>query len=761
MGFAMRIAQFLLLVTGWFTAVLAAPRKLIDSEGRVTALVFAPDDATTLALSAGGPEASAAAFLSIYAERLGLSDPASQLQAQPAEVDKLGHTHLRWQQVHEGVPVRTGELALHLDPAGRPTLATAKIVPHVTGTSEPGIDAVDISILAEGEWWKEFGPQSTPEIREPELAWVDGHALPELKGPPRLAWWVPVMDYLGLHEARTVVLDAQTGARLGLVSSKRDLERRVYNCSNTSTWNCPSELWNGTYQYWFGRRETAPVRGPNPATPYGAQPNGSNLYVNATDTDILHGLFGEVHDYWSSPTTFDRNGANLLGGAGDGLRQPSSRTAGYVLTDHLWPSSCPDNATYYAAWGEFDFCEGSATRRDMVGHEYFHAVAWFEFDPHGTEYAGEVGALEESGADVFGEGFERHVTGSTDWHLFPQANGGVGIRHLANPPLITDWWNHTPFPDRSGSVYMYCGTEDHGGVHHNSTVPSKALYLMSEGGSFNGCEIPAIGFETAQQILYRAWTTYFTRTTTFNEAVIALQMACQDLYGATHPEYLASVTAALQAVEMDQPGFCSGIPAVAPACATRGAGQAWTGLANGDADSLFTDSENVWLHSLNGVPGRRVLVHRLPVDLTPDTWAAIESGGDSLSVTVGMNGTLAANLGALPEGDWHLVVDGDRDSFFQPWSDQLLHVTVSQAPPQVTGLSARTVSQDGTVDRTQLNWNRLPGATPSTLYHVEGDTLPQFTLPQLLVATPDTTWTDSLSVTTMPLRVYRVKAVTP
>jgi hypothetical protein len=55
----------------------------------------------------------------------------------------------------------------------------------------------------------------------------------------------------------------------------------------------------------------------------------------------------------------------------------------------------------------------------------------------------------------------------------------------------------------------------------------------------------------------------------------------------------------------------------------------------------------------------------------------------------------------------------------------------------------------------------VPSAPPSTLHHVQAESTPQTTLPRLLVATPDTTWTDNLSVTTLPLRVYRVKAVTP
>lgn len=733
----------------------AVPRELYDSEGRLTTLVFAPNDSTTQSMTTGNPESTAAAFLVTYADALGLKDPATQLKALPSEVDKLGHTHLRWHQVHEGVPVRTGELALHLDPSGQPTMATAKLVPQVVGSSSPAFNAIDISILAESEWWVLFGTESVPEIREPSLAWVDVHALPDLNGPPRLAWWVPVQDYWIKHEARTVVLDANTGQMLGQVSSKREMDRRVYNCSATGLWTCPSEQFNANYNpptgYWFGRRENILIpRGPNPTTQYG--------YGGLEDTDVLWNHFGEVHVYWN--TQHGRNGANNLGGSGDGSVQPYDRTAGYVLTDHLWASGfCPDNATYYASWGEFDFCAGTASARDVVGHEYFHAVVWFEFDPHGTEYSYEIGALEEGACDLFGAMLEMHTTGMSDWHQYPSAASGG--RSLSDPRTVINQWEGHPYPDRFCSTDMECDAEDHGGVHDNSTIPSHAAYLMTMGGLHNGCEIPAIGFEAVQRIWYRAWTTYFTRTTTFNESVIAFQAACQDLYGVSHPEYLASVTAALQAVEMDQPGYCSGIPEVAPACAVIGGGAAYCGLATGDEDSLFTTNESVWLHSPDGVPGRRVLVHRLVPGTEPGLWEEIPSGADTLSVTVGLDGVLAASLGSLPAGAWTLLLDGDHDGFWQPWADQQLSVTITAAPPRVTGLTARVQPGENPPTRIRLDWNPLPDAPAQTQYQVEGDILPQFPLPQLLTTTPDTTWTDSLSVTPPPLRLYRVKAVIP
>ncbi|MCA9788072.1 MAG: M4 family metallopeptidase, partial [Candidatus Cloacimonetes bacterium] len=539
------------------------------------------------------------------------------MRALPTEVDELGQTHLRWQQVWQGVPVRTGEVALHLDKQGRPQLASAKVVPGVTCATAPTILPEEAKLLAEDAWLMEYGPVAIPEILEPELWITDGHSLENYKGDPQLTWWVPTGTSCGHKSGDMWVLDALTGDVLGSKTTGRQLDRRVFNCSNSGTWGCPSEQWSDPYQYWFGRREGRPPRGPNPQTGYG--------YGGSMDTDNLYDLFGEVRDYWQ--TRLGRNGANLTGGSGDGSWCASGRDCGFVLTDHIWTTACPDNAAYYAQFGEFDFCEGTASARDVVGHEYFHAVIWFEFDPHGTEYSYEIGALEEGSCDVFGEMLELHSTDETDWTM-DIAGDPLRWRFLSNPSQgINGSWG--PYPSHFSSPYYRCSSEDNGGIHHNSTITSHAAYLMAEGGLFNGCEIPAIGIDAVQRIWYRAWCQYFTRTTTFNEAVFAFQIACQDLYGETHPEYLASVTAALQAAEMDQPGYCSGIPEVAPLCAVRGAGAAWTGLAAGEPDSVFSSAETVWLHSADGVADRRLLVHRLPAGTVPGVWEEILSGADT------------------------------------------------------------------------------------------------------------------------------------
>ena len=84
------------------------------------------------------------------------------------------------------------------------------------------------------------------------------------------------------------------------------------------------------------------------------------------------------------------------------------------------------------------------------------------------------------------------------------------------------------------------------------------------GGTFNGSEVTAIGSAKVEQIWYRAMTQYYSRTETFNGAYAKLIQSAADLYGADSPECLQT-RRALQSVELDQPGYCSGLPARPPA----------------------------------------------------------------------------------------------------------------------------------------------------------------------------------------------------
>lgn len=333
----------------------------------------------------------------------------------------------------------------------------------------------------------------------------------------------------GISRACLIVL-----AMIASADSAFAITRQIFDCGdpNGDTTCYLDFLDEG---YFFGRSEGEPPRGPNPLGP---------PYSGSTDVDILYDMTGQYHDYLM--VKFGRNGPNGLGGTGNGTTVPNHlyRVAANANGSTAGESTCNVPAGTPAAAATNTtcvVCRGSATL-DIVGHEMTHLMFIRELGIGAGATFGEVGSINEGIADVFGESFERYVTGTNDWIAgsgFPSP-----LRSMANPPSIIG--NH-PRPDRYLSPDFYTGTEDAGGSHINAGVLGKGTYLASEGGNFNGYTITGIGFDKVEQIWYRALTEYFVADETFNLAYTHIIQAADDLYDQFEVE---QVTLALQAVEM-------------------------------------------------------------------------------------------------------------------------------------------------------------------------------------------------------------------
>ncbi len=335
------------------------------------------------------------------------------------------------------------------------------------------------------------------------------------------------------------------------------LNRVIRDCSDPfGNDSCLSGSFVSFYNYNFGRREGDPPRGPNPMPA---------PFFGSTDVDDAYDMVPFIAAYWME--TFGRDGANNLGGTGDGINKPFDETQVFVHTDgnsNIAPTCAPNGGGASANEFGIQFCTGQATNPDLIGHEYAHLVALYRSvnpltgTPSPLIYEDEPGALNESFADLMGEAFERYRTGSNDWLVKPSPPLNL-LRSLSNPPSLSNNVAGTPNPDRFHDPNCYCGEADHGGVHTNSTIPSKAAYLFVEGGSFNGWSLTGVSFTAMEQVWYRALNEYYSNTETFNQAYLHLRQAARDLYGANSLE-LSQLTMALRAVELDQPGFCSGLP---------------------------------------------------------------------------------------------------------------------------------------------------------------------------------------------------------
>ena len=479
------------------------------------------------------------------------SDPDADLALLRAERDALGMTHVRFTQTYRGLPVFGADAAVHLAADGRVSSANARLAPDIQVDVQPTLTREQAVLVAVALWQAQFHRTETPEATSTNLCILAPDLLKNDGNPATyLVWEVKLrlgcMDCPVAQSREYYYVDAHTGELREQISGMQYLYRKVYDCTaNPSSGLCWSHLVD-TNGYHHGRWEGESSWGPNPT--YGTY-----------DVDLLYDHFGNLHNYLA--VKFGRNGVNGQGGLGDGGKLPLTTTAGNTYENVFWGSSCP-NAVF--DHGGVAFCN-NGVQADVVAHEYMHGLPYFSI-PGGLGNYGTSGTLNESQSDLWGELYQLYLTATADWINWPEGASGGSGRNLADPNFSTYAISGQNFsyPDRLHSINEFCGSWDNNGAHVNSTLVSKGAYLLAEGGLFNGCTIIGIGADKLEQILYRVVTQYYSSSASFNSAYYNWIQAATDLYGAGSDE-VRQVTRAIQSVELDQPGYCSGLPARLPA----------------------------------------------------------------------------------------------------------------------------------------------------------------------------------------------------
>ncbi len=276
------------------------------------------------------------------------------------------------------------------------------------------------------------------------------------------------------------------------------------------------------------------------------------------DVENMYQHLGAIYGFFNS--SFQRDSYNNAGARLEAIVD---------IPDTVMAGSrpfCP-NAAWSRDRKQFLMCTNFAVL-DVVAHEYTHAVV----DGSAQLQSGnQSGALNEGLADVFATGAD-----TADWLIGEDLPVGY-LRDISDPSKNRTFSSGgttviAPAPDRMFSPQYYCGTGDSGGVHINLSVASYAHYLMAAGGTFNMCQIGAIGMETSLKIWYLALTRYLGTTANFRDMYNGMIQACTDLHGANSTQCV-NMTKALRAVEMDQQPLgtqqaakCSGVQAQPPQC---------------------------------------------------------------------------------------------------------------------------------------------------------------------------------------------------
>lgn len=516
-------------------------------------------------------EAGVEAFLDAYGAAFGIGRPDDlELVGVSGSTGPEATVHTaRYRQTHRGVPVFGGELTVQLDGANRVLSALGEIVPDLDLDPRPTTSpsAAADSALAVTAKHREVDAgaltASTPELVVYNPVVLGGPAgAHQALDADFLAWQVEVTPTSAATPVRELVLvDAHRDGAVLLNFGQITPARSRIVCDNANlageSYACPATV--------------------NAAVRSEGQPP-----VGVSEVNLAYDYAGDTYDFFQS--RFRRDSLD-----DDGMQ--------LVSTVRHCPdsSSCPyQNAFWDGA--QMVYGDGFAAADDVVGHELTHGVTEFS---SGLFYYYQSGAINEALSDVFGEFVDLTNGAGTDtaaarWRLGEDLPGSGAIRDMQHPPNFGD-------PDRMGSPLYYAGSgfdfmsggEDNGGVHFNSGVLNKAVYLMTDGDTFNGRTVTGLGLTKVARIVHDAATGMLTSGSDYADLYDALRQSCANLVG------IGGITAgncnqvqqALLAVEMNQQPS-SGTTMTAPVCA---GGQIPTNLFADDmedpASGNWTDND--------------------------------------------------------------------------------------------------------------------------------------------------------------------------
>jgi len=398
-----------------------------------------PGQGIILPVSAAAPaEERARSFVDNYGKAFGLSG-ASQLRLfKAAEVDALGLEHVRFQQVHKGVPVVGAEFMVHLK-GSRAIVANGHVIADLPDDVIPKLPP-DFARFRAQQAMKKYRVDRAQgaQYSEARLQILNRSLLNGQFDRSRLAWFV---EATGPTLRELIWIDAQSGAILLHFSQLAEAKsRKVYTAAHT-------DILPGTLL----RSEGQPATGD-------------------TDQDNAYNFAGITYDYYLANhgrDSFDNAGAII------------------VSTAHYCEDECPvfDNAFWDGT--QMVYGDGFAAADDVVAHELTHAITERTAN---LFYYVQSGALNESFSDIFGETVDLtdgvgNDNANVRWKIGEDLSIGA-IRDMMSPGLFGN-------PGKmSDSSLFVCSTtaatdfSDSGGVHTNSSIPNHAFALMVDGGSF-------------------------------------------------------------------------------------------------------------------------------------------------------------------------------------------------------------------------------------------------------------------------------------
>jgi Zn-dependent metalloprotease len=324
-------------------------------------------------------------FLTRFGEILGINDPTSELELVSSEVDSLGITRVKYQQIYHGVEVYDAQVSVYLAPVEGSVIASSSgFVPGIVlGSTVPNI--LNQQAL---ETAQKILPGGTVLVAPKLVVYPAGETAV-------LAWVVELVDD-SIPARNLYVMDAQKGTMIGTLDKLADgRNRSTYNAYNST--QLPGTL----------------VRSENTSQ------------IGNADVDNAHDFAGATYDYYWNKfgrDSYDNQGATLIATAHYGNNYKNA----------FWDGT-------QMVYGE------SFPVKDVVAHELTHAVTEKTAN---LEYKWQSGALNESFSDIFGVMVDRDDWLLGEDLPSSVLGGQRAIRSMSNPgefgqPAHTKDWVNT------------------------------------------------------------------------------------------------------------------------------------------------------------------------------------------------------------------------------------------------------------------------------------------------------------------------------
>ncbi len=442
----------------------------------------------------------------------------SDLAVKTSHVTPDGVTHVRFDQLYQGVPVFEGEVITHVDKHGKVTETNAlRPIKHLSST--PNISRDEAIAFA-----RDAGPaDGSAQILDAKLMVLPNG---DHDSRDRLTWYVRLFSEGGADGAAQwdTFIDAHSG-KLALAfdtlhtgsptkgktawSGEVDLQAQLAGTTYTLTDDRGNRTfdWNNTTGTTGTHVTTTTLDATGMFGEFGTGTNGLAGADRLTAAADAHFGLTKTLEYYQE--VLGRDG---IDGAGTATRSRVHYGSNYE--NAFWQDSC-----YCMTYGDGGTTLYALTNLDVVGHEMSHGVMSRTAK---LTYRGESGGLNESNSDIFGTMVEFYVNSPIDvpdWKIgerLYKSSPTRSLRHMDKPSLDGKSPNCWSKQLKSIDVHYSSGPNNHMffllAQDEGNVTPSQCNTARTVRG---------VGRTKAAKIWYRAVTAYMTASTTYAGARVA------------------------------------------------------------------------------------------------------------------------------------------------------------------------------------------------------------------------------------------------